>query len=74
MTARNLQKKLAPDEEQVLNLIMAAEIPSVDSSIVEDQVGFNVLNNIMEGLYRLTKTVFQYLLWQMVSQKLVKMD
>lgn len=38
---------------QVLNLIEAAEIPSVDSSLSEDAVGFNVLNNIMEGLYRL---------------------
>jgi oligopeptide transport system substrate-binding protein len=38
---------------QVLNLIEAAEIPSIDSSISEDAVGFNVLNNIMEGLYRL---------------------
>ncbi len=38
---------------QVLNLIEVAEIPSVDSSLVEDAVGFNVLNNIMEGLYRL---------------------
>lgn len=43
------------DEAQVLNLIETAEIPSVDSSIVEDTVGFNVLNNIMEGLYRLDK-------------------
>lgn len=38
---------------QVLNLIEIAEIPSVDSSLVEDAVGFNVLNNVMEGLYRL---------------------
>ncbi|MEK5071384.1 peptide ABC transporter substrate-binding protein [Sporosarcina sp. FSL K6-1508] len=41
------------DNEQVLNLIESAEIPSVDSSLVEDAVGFNVLNNVMEGLYRL---------------------
>ncbi len=43
----------AKDVPQVLNLIEVAEIPSVDSSIAEDAVGFNVLNNIMEGLYRL---------------------
>ncbi|MDN4607726.1 peptide ABC transporter substrate-binding protein [Sporosarcina highlanderae] len=42
-----------PDAEQVLNLIEGAAIPSVDSAIVEDQVGFNVLNNVNEGLYRL---------------------
>lgn len=41
------------DVEQVLNLIESAEIPSVDSSVAQDAVGFNVLNNIMEGLYRL---------------------
>ena len=43
----------AGEDEQVLHLIETAEIPSVDSSIVEDAVGFNVLNNVMEGLYRL---------------------
>lgn len=42
-----------PDAEQVLNLIESAAIPSVDSAIVEDAVGFNVLNNVNEGLYRL---------------------
>lgn len=42
-----------PDAEQVLNLIEGAAIPSVDSAIVEDSVGFNVLNNVNEGLYRL---------------------
>ncbi len=41
------------DVAQVLNLIEAAEIPSVDSSVAQDAVGFNVLNNVMEGLYRL---------------------
>lgn len=44
-----------PDETQVLRLAESAAIPSVDSSIVEDQVGFNVLNNINEGLYRLNQ-------------------
>jgi oligopeptide transport system substrate-binding protein len=42
-----------PDAEQVLNLIESAAIPSVDSVHVEDAVGFNVLNNVNEGLYRL---------------------
>ncbi|PIC95626.1 peptide ABC transporter substrate-binding protein [Sporosarcina sp. P26b] len=44
-----------PDAEQVLYLAESAAIPSVDSSIVEDAVGFNVLNNINEGLYRLNQ-------------------
>lgn len=43
----------AGEDEQVLHLIETAEIPSVDSSLADDAVGFNVLNNIMEGLYRL---------------------
>lgn len=47
------EKESTGDVAQVLNLIESAEIPSVDSSISEDAVGFNVLNNIMEGLYRL---------------------
>lgn len=47
------EKETAGDSEQVLRLIESAEIPSVDSSVVEDAVGFNVLNNVMEGLYRL---------------------
>ncbi|KAA0966732.1 peptide ABC transporter substrate-binding protein [Sporosarcina sp. ANT_H38] len=45
----------AKEVPQVLNLIETAEIPSIDSSVSEDAVGFNVLNNIMEGLYRLDK-------------------
>ena len=44
-----------PDAEQVLNLIESAAIPTVDSAIVEDAVGFNVLNNVNEGLYRLNQ-------------------
>ena len=35
-----------PDAEQVLYLAESAAIPSVDSSIVEDAVGFNVLKSI----------------------------
>lgn len=41
------------DEEQVLNLVERAEIPSVDSVLADDAVSFNVLNNIAEGLFRL---------------------
>lgn len=44
-----------PDAEQILNLAESAAIPSVDSAIVEDAVGFNVLNNVNEGLYRLNE-------------------
>ena len=50
-----IQKKLATDEEQVLNLIMAAEIPTMDSALVTDPVGFDLLNNVNEGLYRLNQ-------------------
>ncbi|MGB3259549.1 peptide ABC transporter substrate-binding protein [Paenisporosarcina sp.] len=43
----------ALDAEQILNLNHVAEIPSLDSSIVEDQVGFDMLGNVNEGLMRL---------------------
>ena len=49
----NATTEPAGEEEQVLRLIEGAEIPSVDSSLADDAVGFNVLNNVMEGLYRL---------------------
>ena len=39
--------------EQVLNLAETSEIPSMDSTLATDQVSFNVMNNVMEGLYRL---------------------
>ncbi|WP_313892490.1 peptide ABC transporter substrate-binding protein [Psychrobacillus sp.] len=45
----------AVEEEQVLNLIMGAEIPTMDSSLVTDSVGFDLLNNVNEGLYRLNQ-------------------
>lgn len=43
------------DEEQILNLVERAEIPSVDSVLADDAVSFNVLNNIGEGLFRLNQ-------------------
>jgi oligopeptide transport system substrate-binding protein len=42
-------------KEQVLNLLETSEIPSLDSALATDAVSLNVLNNIMEGLYRLDK-------------------
>jgi oligopeptide transport system substrate-binding protein len=41
--------------KQVLNLLENQEIPSIDSSLAKDEVSFIVLNNVMEGLYRLDK-------------------
>ncbi|UTE79141.1 peptide ABC transporter substrate-binding protein [Rossellomorea sp. KS-H15a] len=40
-------------KEQVLNLIEGSEIPSMDSTLATDAVSFNVMNNVLEGLYRL---------------------
>ncbi|WP_026693351.1 peptide ABC transporter substrate-binding protein [Peribacillus kribbensis] len=40
-------------KEQVLNLLASAEIPSMDSTLATDNVSFNVMNNVYEGLYRL---------------------
>ncbi|MEI4769675.1 peptide ABC transporter substrate-binding protein [Psychrobacillus sp. FJAT-51614] len=45
-------EEVAADEEQVLNLIQTAEIPTMDSALVTDAVGFDLLNNVNEGLYR----------------------
>merc|ERR1712194_877770 len=44
-----------PDSVQELNLIEGAEIPSMGSSIAEDAVAFNILNNVNEGLFRLNQ-------------------
>ncbi|ANN35528.1 peptide ABC transporter substrate-binding protein [[Bacillus thuringiensis] serovar konkukian] len=41
--------------KQVLNLLETSEIPSMDPSKATDSVSFIVLNNVMEGLYRLDK-------------------
>ncbi|MER2076807.1 peptide ABC transporter substrate-binding protein [Psychrobacillus psychrotolerans] len=49
------ETEVAADEEQVLNLIMNAEIPTMDSALVTDAVGFDLLNNVNEGLYRLNQ-------------------
>jgi oligopeptide transport system substrate-binding protein len=45
----------AVKEDQVLNLIMTAEIPTMDSALTTDAVGFDLLNNVNEGLYRLNE-------------------
>ncbi|WP_113930497.1 peptide ABC transporter substrate-binding protein [Bacillus sp. P14.5] len=45
-----------PAEEeraQVLNLLEASEIPSMDAALATDSVSFNVMNQVYEGLYRL---------------------
>ncbi len=49
------ESEVAADEEQVLNLIQTAEIPTMDSALVTDAVGFDLLNNVNEGLYRLNQ-------------------
>jgi oligopeptide transport system substrate-binding protein len=48
-------EKPAEKKEQVLNLLDSSEIPTLDSALATDQVSFIVLNNVMEGLYRLGK-------------------
>ncbi|KAF6510928.1 Oligopeptide ABC transporter periplasmic oligopeptide-binding protein OppA [Geobacillus stearothermophilus] len=48
-------EKPAEKKEQVLNLLESQEIPSLDSALATDAVSFIVLNNVMEGLYRLGK-------------------
>lgn len=43
--------------EQVLNLIEASQIPTMDSSMATDQAAFQFLGETMEGLYRLDDAV-----------------
>jgi oligopeptide transport system substrate-binding protein len=40
-------------DEQVLNVLESAEIPTMDSVMAEDVLGFTMLNATNEGLYRL---------------------
>lgn len=49
------EEDVVADEEQILNLIAGSEIPTMDSSLVTDSVGFDLLNNVAEGLYRLNQ-------------------
>lgn len=43
------------DQNQELNMTFAAEPPSLDPSLAADAYSFDILNNVMEGLYRLNK-------------------
>ncbi|MFL2099750.1 peptide ABC transporter substrate-binding protein [Desemzia sp. FAM 23991] len=40
------------EQQQVLNLVETAEIPTMDSTQATDTVAFTVLTNVNEGLYR----------------------
>ncbi|MEM5635656.1 hypothetical protein AAHB65_03705 [Bacillus toyonensis] len=41
--------------KKILQLLETGEIPSLNSGKVTDAISFNVLNNVMEGLFRLSK-------------------
>ncbi|HWO77501.1 MAG TPA: peptide ABC transporter substrate-binding protein [Bacillus sp. (in: firmicutes)] len=41
--------------EQVLRITESAEIPTMDSVLATDEVGFNVMNQVFEGLMRLNQ-------------------
>ena len=43
------------DKKQVLDMTLTAEPPGLDSAVTTDVVSFDVLNNVMEGLYCLDK-------------------
>ncbi|MEG0268021.1 MAG: peptide ABC transporter substrate-binding protein, partial [Carnobacterium sp.] len=42
-------------DEQVLNLVEIAELPTGDTALATDTVSFTVFNQVNEGLYRLDK-------------------
>ncbi|WP_419471634.1 peptide ABC transporter substrate-binding protein [Gottfriedia acidiceleris] len=52
-TSAKVETKRVP--EQVLNVTENAEIPSMDSTLATDAVSFRVMNNVLEGLYRLDR-------------------
>lgn len=41
------------DEEKVLNISLDNDIPDLNQVLTTDTISFSILNNIMEGLYRL---------------------
>jgi oligopeptide transport system substrate-binding protein len=41
-------------DEQVLNLLGGSEIPAMDTTQATDAVSFTVMNNVFEGLYRMS--------------------
>lgn len=49
----NESKGKTTKSQQTLNLIQTAEIPSMDTSLATDAISFEVMTNVMEGLYRL---------------------
>lgn len=60
--------------KQVLNLTETAEIPTMDTTLSTDATSSNIMNNTMEGLYRLGKRInlFQVSLNLMRNQRMAK--
>ncbi|MEK3796730.1 peptide ABC transporter substrate-binding protein [Peribacillus sp. FSL H8-0477] len=54
-TSENNENTKTTKKKQVLNMVEASEIPTMDSSLAHDNVSFTVLSNVNEGLYRLGK-------------------
>ncbi|PTX59120.1 oligopeptide transport system substrate-binding protein [Melghirimyces profundicolus] len=55
LTTSNSNAESTVDKNQVLDMTFPAEPPTLDSATTTDVTSFDVLNNIMEGLYRLDK-------------------
>lgn len=47
--------EITADKNQVLDMTLVDEPPGLDSAVTTDVVSFDILNNVMEGLYRLDK-------------------
>lgn len=43
------------DEKKIVNLSLDNDIPDLNQTLTTDAISFSILNNIMEGLYRLDK-------------------
>lgn len=52
-TDSNAGDKETAVAKQILNMVEASEIPTMDSAHAHDNVSFTVLSNVNEGLYRL---------------------
>lgn len=47
------KKETEKKKPQVVKILESSEIPTMDSAMAEDTISFTMLNNTMEGLYRL---------------------
>ncbi len=50
---KNFGREQVEKEEQVLNLLSSADLPTMDTTEADDSASFTAMNQVFEGLYRL---------------------